>query len=56
MATSATASTTADQALKAEIKEYTFFNPKLRDDSYATGDIYNTDEVKKAQDKWAIRE
>lgn len=44
-----------DKAVK-EVKEYTFFNPKLREASYAAGDIYSKDEVAEAQREWEINE
>lgn len=40
----------------AEVKDYTFFNPRLRYASYAMGDIYSKKEVAAAQDSWAIPE
>jgi len=49
-----TASTTSGQAAKEEIKGYTFFNPRLRDASYATGDIYSKEVVATAQLDWQI--
>jgi hypothetical protein len=52
--TASTASTTSDQAAKEEIKGYTFFNPRLRDASYATGDIYSKEDVAAAQLDWQI--
>jgi hypothetical protein len=33
---------------------YTFFNPKLRDNSYAAGDVYSKDTVADAQSEWEI--
>ncbi|CZT40936.1 uncharacterized protein RSE6_00610 [Rhynchosporium secalis] len=33
---------------------YDFFRSELRDQSYAIGDVYSKDEVKKAQDEWNI--
>jgi hypothetical protein len=47
------ATTTSFQAAKAAAERYTFFNRKLREDSYATGDIYDHEKVMKAQSKWA---
>ena len=49
MATSA-----SDQAVEEAVKGYTFFNPKLRDHSYATGDIYSKEKVAAAQTQWEI--
>ncbi|KAH9216456.1 hypothetical protein DL95DRAFT_460309 [Leptodontidium sp. 2 PMI_412] len=33
---------------------YDFFRPELRDESYAIGDVYSTEEVNKAQEQWDI--
>ncbi|KAH7342986.1 hypothetical protein BKA65DRAFT_431202 [Rhexocercosporidium sp. MPI-PUGE-AT-0058] len=33
---------------------YDFFRPELRDESYAIGDVYSTEEVIKAQEQWDI--
>jgi hypothetical protein len=52
--TTSTASTTSGQAAEEEIKGYTFFNPRLRDASYATGDIYSKEAVAAAQLDWQI--
>jgi hypothetical protein len=48
------ATTASDQTTKVAVKHYTFFNPKLRDDSYATGDVYDNDKVMAAQAEWEI--
>jgi hypothetical protein len=34
---------------------YNFFRPELRDESYATGDVYSSEEVQKAQKEWDIK-
>ncbi|KAL2075332.1 hypothetical protein VTL71DRAFT_275 [Oculimacula yallundae] len=33
---------------------YDFFRPELRDESYAIGDVYSTEEVEKVQEEWDI--
>lgn len=47
------AKTALEQTAK-EVEKYTFFNPKLRDASYATGDIYKKEDVAAAQQQWEI--
>ena len=42
------------QAAKEAFKNYTFFNPKLRDDSYATGNIYDKAKIAESQEQWKI--
>jgi hypothetical protein len=42
------------KAAKKAAEIYTFFNPKLRDDSYATGHIYDKDQVAISQAEWEI--
>ena len=48
------ATTTPDNAVKKVVRRYTFFNPKLRDDSYVTGDIYNKEAVADTQSQWEL--
>jgi hypothetical protein len=48
------ASKASDKAIKKATEIYTFFNPKLRDDSYATGTIYDKETVAKSQREWEI--
>lgn len=33
-------------------ERYTFFNPKLRDAFYATGDIYDAETLKRERQEW----
>ena len=42
------------EAAVEEVKKYKFFNPKLRDTSYATGDIYDRQKVASFQQEWEI--
>jgi hypothetical protein len=49
-----TTTTASDKDAKEAVKIYTFFNPKLRDDSYATGDIYDHKKVADSQEEWKI--
>jgi hypothetical protein len=49
-----TTTTASDHDAKEAVKIYTFFNPKLRDDSYATGDIYDQKRVADSQEEWKI--
>jgi len=46
----------SDKGAKKATEIYTFFNPKLRDDSYATGTIYDKETVAKSQREWEIDE
>ena len=48
------AATAVDPAAKELVRRYTFFNPKLRDHSYAAGDIYSKEHVAEAQRQWEI--
>ncbi len=33
---------------------YEFFKQKLRDESYAIGDVYSAEDVQRAQEEWNI--
>jgi len=38
----------------AKADAYSWFNPKLRDNTYRTGDIYDEDKAKEAREQWKI--
>lgn len=43
-----------EQAAVKEVEAYQFFNPRLRENDYAFGDIYSKKDIAEAQEQWAI--